>query len=194
MNPREEIYLCPVLATSASANAFEDEIVSRGEQVVSCNRQILQNSSQLLQSLDLWKMILSDHDPIREVKFFQNKSHFTIGLWLRTVGGEVSSETINCRQVFQRKKPLIKEERLNLFRISAPVWIFCQENKSSNQVLYLSHYDDKLGKRLMFRMHFIMSQLVQRSKHKGSNFATLQHKFQTDADVFQGRHCQDVGC
>ena len=71
MNPREEIYLWPVLATSASANAFEDEIVSRGEQVVSCNRQILQNSSQLLQSLDLWKMILSNHDPIREVKFFK---------------------------------------------------------------------------------------------------------------------------
>ena len=125
---------------------------------------------------------------------FQDKSHFTMGHWLRTVGGEVSCETINCRQVFQRKKPLIKEERLNLFRISAPVWIFRQENKSSNQVLYLSHYDDKLGKRLMFRMHFIMSQLVQRSKHKGSNFATLQHKFQTDADVFQGWHCQDVGC
>ena len=59
-----------MLATSASANAFEDEIVSRGEQVVSCNRQILQNSSQLLQSLDLWKMILSDHDPMREVKVF----------------------------------------------------------------------------------------------------------------------------
>ena len=39
-----------------------------------------------------------------------------------------------------------------------------------------------------------MSQLVQRSKHKGSNFATLQHKFQTDADVFQDWHCQDVGC
>ena len=61
-------------------------------------------------------------------------------------------------------------------------------------ILYLSHYDNMLGKRLMFRMHFIMSQLVQRSKHKGSNFATLQHKFQTDADVFQGWHCQDVGC
>ena len=74
MNPREEIYLWPVLATSASANAFEGEIVSRGEQVVSCNRQILQNSSQLQPSLDLWKMILSDHDPIREVKFF-NTSH-----------------------------------------------------------------------------------------------------------------------
>ena len=74
MNPREEIYLWPVLATSASANAFEDEIVSRGEQVVSCNRQILQNSSQLQPFLDLWKMILSDHDPIREVKFF-NTSH-----------------------------------------------------------------------------------------------------------------------
>ena len=64
-----------MLPTSASANAFEDEIVSRGEQVVSCNRQILQNSSQLLQSLDLWKMILSDHDPIREVKFFFKTSH-----------------------------------------------------------------------------------------------------------------------
>ena len=63
-----------MLATSASANAFEDEIVSRGEQVVSCNRQILQNSSQWQLPLDLWKMILSDHDPIREVKFF-NTSH-----------------------------------------------------------------------------------------------------------------------
>ena len=73
MNPREEIYLWPVLATSASANAFEGEIVSRGEQVVSCNRQILQNSSQLQLPLDLWKMILSDHDPIREVKFFSKQ-------------------------------------------------------------------------------------------------------------------------
>ena len=88
-------------------------------------------------------------------------------LWLWTLTGQLS---------FQGKKSLIRKAKGSIFFASESFFKAFHQNQWNNKIVKLTMMTTIILKRLMFRMHFIMSQLVQRSKHKGTNFATPKHK------------------